>query len=207
MGMPPPRNQAADKVSVADALFTKVQQRVLAVLYGNVDRQFFGSEIIRLAASGSGAVQRELTRLTRADLVTIRRVGRQKFYQANPGASVFNELRALVLKTSGLADQLRAALAPRAGDIRCAFVFGSVAKHEDTATSDIDLFVISDLIAYAELFALLEPVSAALGRTVNPTLYPTSEFETRRANRNAFVTRMLKQPRIWIVGDESELGT
>lgn len=196
-----------ERVTVADALFTRVQQRVLAVLYGNADRQFFGNEVIRLAASGSGAVQRELARLTGAGLVTVESIGRQRFYRANPAASVFPELRNLVLKTSGLADQLRAALAPRVGDVRGAFVFGSVAKNADSATSDIDLLVISDRLAYAELFALVEPVTTAMGRQVSPTLYSWSEFERRRDSENAFVTRILRQPKIWIVGDENELRT
>ena len=151
-------------------------------------------------------MQRELARLTGAGLVTVEAIGRQKFYRANPAASVFSELRALVLKTSGLADQLRAALAPRAGDIRIAFIFGSVAKRQDTATSDIDLLVISDRLAYGELFTLLEPVSAVIGRQVNPTLYPSSEFEARRTDGNSFMTRILEQPKIWILGDENELS-
>jgi hypothetical protein len=89
---------------VADALFTKVQQRVLAVLFGNHSRSFYTNELIALACSGSGAVQRELARLEAAELVTVRRVGNQKHYQANASAPIFEELRGLVLKTSGLVD-------------------------------------------------------------------------------------------------------
>jgi hypothetical protein len=100
---------------VADALFTKVQQRVLAVLFGNHERSFYANELIALARSGSGAVQRELAQLEAAELVTIRRVGNQKHYQANVSAPIFEELRSLVLKTSGRVDLLRAArdVAPR----------------------------------------------------------------------------------------------
>src|SRR6185437_10936397 len=132
---------------VADALFTKVQQRVLAVLFGNHSRSFYANELIALACSGSGAVQRELAQLEAAQLVTVRRVGNQKHYQANASSPIFEELRGLVLKTSGLVDVLRAALAPLAAQIGQAFIYGSVAKGRDTAKSDIDLMVISEKLA------------------------------------------------------------
>jgi len=150
----------AARISVADSLFTKVQQRVLALLFGQPNRSFFANEIIKLAASGSGAVQRELERLETSGLVTSRRVGNQRHYQANTTAPVFPELRSLVLKTSGLADVIRSALARNAREISAAFVYGSVAKHLDTASSDIDLMVISDTLTYADLYAVLEVASS-----------------------------------------------
>ena len=156
---------------VADALFAKVQQRVLGVLFGNPGRSFYANEVIGLARSGTGAVQRELARLEAAGLVTASRIGKQKHYQANPVSPVFAELRALVLKTSGLADVLRAALTPIADRVRAAFVYGSIAKGEDTAASDIDLMVVSESLTYADLFAAMEDASAQLGRKVAPTIY------------------------------------
>lgn len=191
--------------SVADALFTKSRQRVLAVLFGNAGRSFYANEIIRLAGSGTGAVQRELASLASAGLVTVTRVGNQKHYQANANAPVFDSVRDIVLKTSGLADVLRAALAAIASDIHAAFVYGSVAKNEDSGESDIDVMVISDSLAYADLFALLESASKRLGRTVNPTLYSKAEFARRVHKKNAFVTRLLAQPKIWIVGGDDDL--
>ena len=97
---------------IASALFPKVRQRVLAVLFGNPNRSFYANELIALAQSGTGAVQRELAALSGAGLLTVKRQGNQKHYQANSDAPVFAELRGLVLKTMGLTDVLRAALAP-----------------------------------------------------------------------------------------------
>jgi predicted nucleotidyltransferase len=193
--------------SVADALFSKGRQRVLAVLFGNPGRSFYASEIIALASSGTGAVQRELARLENAGLVTARRVGNQKHYQANPEAPVFEELRGVVLKTSGLADVLRAALDPLTPDIRAAFVYGSIARREDTATSDIDLLVISDKLTYAELFSGLEKATRRLGRRVNPTVYTTAEFARRIRQGNAFVRGVLAEPKIWLIGGERDLAS
>ena len=191
---------------LADALFAKVQQRVLGVLFGNPRRSFYANEVIGLARSGTGAVQRELARLEASGLVTVTRVGKQKHYQANAGSPVFEELRALVLKTSGMADVLRTALAPVSQSIRAAFVYGSIAKGEDTAASDIDLMVVSDRLTYSNLFAALEGASAQLGRKVAPTIYSRKELSKRVSRDNAFVTRVLSQPKLWLIGDENALA-
>ena|SRR6266446_590986 len=191
---------------LADALFAKVQQRVLAVLFGNTRRSFYANEVIGLARSGTGAVQRELTRLEASGLVTVTRVGKQKHYQANAGSPLFEELRALVLKTVGLADVLRAALAPVSRSIRVAFVYGSIPKGSDTAASDIDLMVISDRLTYPDLFSALEGASAQLGRKVAPTIYSPKELSKRMKQDNAFITRVLAQPKLWLIGDERDLA-
>src|SRR5262249_26657782 len=153
---------------LADALFAKVQHRVLGVLFGSPRRSFYANELIALARSGTGAVQRELRRLEASGLVIVTRVGNQKHYQANSSSPIFEELRAIVLKTVGLADVLRVALAPVSKDIRAAFVYGSVAKGQDTAASDVDLMVVSDRLSHADLFVALERATAQLGRKVAP---------------------------------------
>ena len=191
--------------STADALFPAVRQRVLAVLFGSPDRSFYANELIALARSGSGAVQRELASLLAAGLITVRDQGNQKHYQANAASPVFAELRGLVLKTVGLADVLRAALAPLEDQVAAAFVYGSVARQQDTAASDVDVLIVSDALGYAEVFGALESAAQTLGRTINPTLYTHAELARRRAQDNAFVTRVLDQPRIWLMGDEEVL--
>ena len=191
--------------STADALFPAVRQRVLAVLFGSPDRSFYANELIALARSGTGAVQRELARLLAAGLVTVRDQGNQKHYQANAASPVFAELRGLVLKTVGLADVLRAALAPLEDQVAAAFVYGSVARQQDTAASDVDVLIVSDALGYAEVFGALEGAAQTLGRIINPTLYTRAELARRRAQDNAFVTRVLDQPRIWLMGDEEAL--
>ena len=192
--------------TVADALFTKSQQRVLGVIFGNAGRSFYANEIIARAGSGTGAVQRELAKLEGAGLVEVTRVGNQKHYQANVEAPVFGALHELVLKTSGLADVLRISLAAISSEITAAFIYGSVAKGQDRAGSDIDLMVISDDLAYPDLFKVLEDASRRLGRQVNPTVYSVSELEKRIRGRNSFVVRVLKQPRIWLIGGEGDLA-
>lgn len=199
------KNSETPKASLADALFPRVRQRVLALLYGNPSRSFFSNEVVALAQSGTGAVQRELASLAEAGLLTVSIQGNQKHYQANPAAPVFEELRGLVLKTSGLVDVLRAALAPLASQIDAAFVYGSVAKQQDTAQSDIDVMIISERLGYADVFGALEDAAATLGRKVNPTLYTRADLAKRIKQGNAFVTRVLKQPKMWLIGSEDSL--
>ncbi len=192
--------------SLADALFSRTQQRVLRLLFGQSQRTFYANELIQLAGGGSGAVQRELVRLVQSGLVTARAIGNQKHFQANAASPLFDELRGIVLKTVGLAEPLREALRPLEVDIRAAFVYGSVAKREDDSSSDIDLMLISDSLTYADVFSSLEKASERLGRTVNPTILSSKDLERRMKGDSVFVRRVLSQPKIWLMGDEDDLA-
>ncbi len=194
-----------ESTSLADALFPKVRQRILAVLFGAPDRSFYANELIALAASGTGAVQRELANLSESGLLTVNKQGNQKHYQANANAPVFAELRSLVLKTMGLADVLRHALSPLAAQIDFAFVYGSVARQQDTAQSDVDVMIVSTNLGYGEVFGALEQAAVSLGRKVNPTLYTPQEWSKRLAQDSAFVTRVVQQPKIWLIGTEEQI--
>jgi predicted nucleotidyltransferase len=192
--------------SLADALFSGTQQRVLGLIFGQPERSFYATELIGMTGAGSGAVQRELARLAQSGLVTVRPVGNQKHYQANPNAPIYAELCGIAQKTVGLAEPLREALVPLAPKIAAAFVYGSVAKRQDTAASDIDLMLISDTLGYADVFAVLEEVGSRLGRPVNPTLMTRKELAKRLTDDNAFVTRVMSQPKTWLIGGEHELA-
>jgi predicted nucleotidyltransferase len=198
-------SDTAAPTSSADALFPKVRQRVLAILFGHPERSFFSSEVIAMAGSGSGAVQRELADLASAGLLTVTTQGNQKHYQANASAPVFGELRGLVVKTFGLADVLREALSPLASKMDAAFIYGSIAKQQATAQSDVDVMIIGDSIGYSDVFGALEPAAITLGRAVNPTVYTRAEWAKRAAQDNAFITRVLAQPKIWLIGSGESL--
>ena len=193
------------RTSLADALFSTILQRVLAYLFGQPARSFFATELIVLAGGGSGAVQRVLARLAGSGLVTVKRVGTQKHYQANPTSPIFAELCGIAQKTVGLAEPLRESLAPLAKRITAAFVFGSVAKRGDTAASDIDVLVLSDSVDYADVFAALQAAEAKLGRTVNPTVYTPADWRRKRKAGNAFVVKVGKQPKVFLIGTEQAL--
>lgn len=195
--------KAVRQRSLAGALFTPVQQKVLGLLFGQPQRRFTSGEIIRYADSGTGATHRQLQRLAEAGLVLVTPVGNQRHYQANPGSPVFEELRGLVVKTVGLVEPLRAALAPLAKEIRSAFVFGSVAKGTDSATSDVDLLVVSDHLGYAEIYEALQAAERVLARPVNPTVRTRAEWRKELGAKDSFARRIEKQPRLFVLGDEN----
>lgn len=196
----------AQPLSMADALFSGTQQRVLGLLFGQPARSYYATELIALAGIGSGAVQRELARLEQSGLVTARAIGNQRHYQANADAPLFAELCGIVQKTVALADPLREALRRLESRIEAAFVYGSVAKRRDTAGSDVDVMVISDELTYGEVFAALEDVGARLGRPINPTILSRKELARRVRADSAFVTRTLSQAKVWLFGGKDALG-
>ena len=175
------------------------------MLFGQPERSFYASELIRDAGTGSGAAQRELARLEGSGLIVARRIGHQKHYQANAASPLYSELRSIVVKTVGLAEPLRDVLKALSSAIRAAFVYGSVAKATDQAASDIDLMIISNSLTYGEVFGALERITHIVGRRVNPTVYTAAEFSQRAQTENAFVKRVLEQPKLWVIGSEDDL--
>jgi len=206
MFVPNMGTRTADQSGLAAALFSPVLRRVLGLLFGQPDRSFQSAELIRLAGSGTGAAHRVLTRLAVAGLVTVTRSGNQKHYQANRSSPVFRELQGLIVKTVGVVEPLKRALEARAGDVRAAFVYGSVAKGTDTARSDIDLMVISDRLHHADLFELLQPVEVQLARRVNPTVMSRREWRSKRSDRDSFAARVAAGPRLLVIGTDGDIG-
>lgn len=201
-GTPP----AVATSGLAEVLFGQTQQRVLGLLFAQPDRRFQSSEIIRLAESGTGAVHRLLQRLGAAGLVEVHRVGNQKFYQANRESPIFQELYGLVIKTVGVVEPLRRALAPLAERIRAAFVFGSLANGTDRAGSDLDFLVVADEVSYADLYSVLQEVEERIQRPVNPTVLTSAEWRRRRDEVDSFAARVAAQPKLFVIGSESDLG-
>ena len=191
--------------ALADVLFTPVQQRVLGLLFGQPERRYQSAELIRMVSSGTGSVHRLLTRLAQVGLVTVESVGNQKFYQANPRAPVFEELTGLLRKTSGLVVPIRNALAPFASEITAAFVYGSVAKGNDHAGSDIDLLVLADGLDYSRLVGALHPVETALARELSPNLMTPDEWRRKRME-GGFAARVAAQPKLFVFGSDDDIG-
>jgi len=190
---------------IGDVLFSKTQQAVLRLLYGQPGRTFYAKELIGLAKMGSGSVQRELERLTAAGLIMVRSIGNQRHYQANPRAPIFDELRGIVFKTFGVADHLRAALAPLAGRIQAAFIYGSVARGTDAASSDIDVMILAEDISFPEVLTALSLAEQDVGRPVNPAVYGIAEWRRKLEDKGGFLQRVMKQPRIFLIGTDDDL--
>lgn len=187
-------------LSLGDALFTATQQKVLGLLYGKPDQSFYANEIARWAQVGKGSLMRELDRLHKVGVLTLSRQGNQTHYQANRDCPIYDELLGIVRKTFGIGETLRTALAPLAGQLVWAFVYGSIAKGAEHAGSDIDLMLIGENLNYSDLMERLMPVEERLGRAINPTLYTPADWQAKQAAGNSFVLRVAAQDKIDLIG-------
>lgn len=191
--------------SLSDALFSKVQQRVLALIFSHPERSFYTSEIVRNVDSGVGAVERELSKLEGSALVSIERIGNQKHYRANQASPIFEELRGLVEKTVGLAEPIKKSLEPYADAIKSAFVYGSVAKGTDTAHSDIDLIVIGDDLNYSDLYTAAQNVESKLRRKVHPLFLSPEDWQRKTSDKGSVFSKISHSPKLFIIGSEKDL--
>lgn len=192
-------------ISLGSALFSRTQQQLLALLFGHPQRSFYLRELIESAGIGRGTVQRELETMTTAGIISVKKIGNQKHYQANVECPIYEELLSIVRKTFGIVDVLRQALLSVNKKIDVAFVYGSVAKGGESAKSDIDLMLIGNKLNYGEVMDLLLKVEGKLGRPVNPTIYTPKQIRDKLKSRDSFVTRVLKQDKLWIKGDQDAI--
>jgi len=187
-------------------LFTATQQRVLGLLFGQPDRSFFQSELIRLVKLGSGTVQREVERLVASGLVSVTLIGRQKHYRANRRSPIYRELRSLVRKTVGMGEPLRAALAPLGARVALAVVAGSTVRATGAAPSDIELLLVGDDLTPGEIRTALAPLEEALGRRISPRLYTVGQFRRQRRMSSGFVNHVLEGDHLVVIRSKAGSG-
>jgi predicted nucleotidyltransferase len=188
-------------MSIAAALFSDSQSRIFRWVFGQPERSYHLNELRRLTGLGSASLQRELGKLAAAGLVRSEKVGNLRVFQANTDSPVYEELAGLTRKTLGAQPLLQDALAPMKAKVDLAFIYGSVAKGTDTATSDIDVMLVGKGLLLSEVLDLLLPVESQLGRKINPTLYSTAEYKRRRGQKDSFLNRVLAQPLIPLIGE------
>jgi predicted nucleotidyltransferase len=191
-------------IDPAIVLFGSTRRRVLAWLLGHADQAYYLRELARHIGGAVGAVQRELELLTACGLVRREVRGKQVYFQANHDAAIFPELRGLFAKTSGVVDILREALMPLADRIVAAFVFGSAARGELHAASDIDLMVIGDT-SFGDVITVVQSAEKRLGRDVNPTVYSVEEFRGKMEAKHHFLMTVLAEPKLFVLSDEDGL--
>ncbi len=189
---------------ISSSLFGNVRWAVLSVLYGRPDESFYLRQIVRCLGMGLGGVQRELTALTKAGIIQRRIEGKQVYFQANPECPIYAELKSIVVKTAGVSEALHEVLAPLASRILVSFIFGSVARSEQTSSSDVDLMVIGTA-TFAEVTKALRSAEEKIGREINPVVYSVEEFHSKATKRTSFLTEVLSEPKVFIIGGEREL--
>jgi len=185
--------------SIGDALFTKTQQRVLAILYGNTERSYYLNELVRLAGMGKGAVNREVSKLSDAGILVVSKLGNQSHYQANKDNPIYSELKQIVQKSFGITDTIKSALKPIFNRCEQVFIYGSMAKGNEHSSSDIDLMIIGQELSYGAIMELLDDAETQLARKINPTILTPEEFQERINSQQNFATRVIEQPKLWII--------
>lgn len=189
---------------LSEFLFGKVRAGILALLFGKPDEQFYVREIVRAINAGQGSVQRELKQLWKAGLIFRNTRGNHVYYRANTECAVFDELREIMLKTAALSDVLKRALTAADIPIDLALVYGSMAKGNATADSDVDLLIVSDADTL-RLHGELMKVEEKLGRPINYTVLQRDEFISRRKESGGFIERILNDSIIVVVGEIDEI--
>jgi DNA-binding transcriptional ArsR family regulator len=195
----------AQSGSLAELLSSKVKAEVFRLLFGVNGQPLHVRELERRSGLALGTVRQELERLTKVGVIEARVDGNRRYYAAREEHPLYPEIRGLVLKTSGLADVLRGALRQEKG-VRVAFVFGSIAQGRERAHSDIDLLVIG-AVSLRQLTKLLSGVGAKVGREINPYALTAAAFRSRKRTGDHFLKSVLAETRMFIIGDEHELGT
>lgn len=183
---------------IAATLFGKTRRAMLSRLFLEPERSFRLRELSRLTGISAGSVQHELKQLLHADLVTRADAGGLVTYRANRASPVFDALRAIVEKTSGIDSMIRKALGKARTKIRLAFIYGSIAKGANQSRSDIDLLVVGT-VGFEALLSLLRPAEQRLGREISPRLFSPEEFERKRAS-DRFLRSVLSGPTIPLIG-------
>lgn len=188
---------------LATTLFGKTRRNVLAKLFLEPQRAFRLRELARLTGISPGSVQHELRQLVAADIASRDEGGGLVTYRANPRCPIFEALRTIVEKTSGIDDLVREALRPATGKIRFAFIYGSIAKGVNRARSDLDLLLVGS-IEFPDLVRLLAPVEDRIGREISPRLFSEKEFRQRLKRRDRFLTAVMEGPRIALLGNADD---
>ncbi len=188
---------------LGDLLFGRTRGRLLATLYDKPDSTFFVRQLARHIDGSAGTVQRELATLTASGLILREDRENQVFYRANRTHPIFAELHSLLAKTTGVFHMLREASTPLAERIEYAFVYGSFAKGEEKAESDVDLMVIGE-ITLDELLGQVSSVEQALSRPINPTIFARDELRTKINSGNHFLKAVQGGPLVFLIGSENE---
>ena len=197
--------EQSKSAGLAETLFSDYRRRILALLLLGPDEHFHVREISRLTGVPAGSLHRELKLLTDAGLLSRQAMGNQVRYRSDRDCPIFPELAGIFRKTSGLADIVRSALQPLSPAITAAFIFGSVAKGEEQATSDIDVCIIGTA-SFTDVVVALAEMRQKLGREINPVVMPPEQLIAKLAAGEQFSTRIMNEKKIFLLGDEDDLG-
>jgi len=192
------------KASPIDPLINKTTQGLLAATVLAPSRSWYLSDLAKHLHRQPSSLQQPLAALVSAGILTRRKDGNRIYFQANPDCPFLAELQGLIAKTVGLVDVVREAISPLKGKIQAAFIYGSVAKSSEHSLSDVDLLVVGDL-GLEQISPLLDTAEEKLGRPVNANVYTPADFAKKLADKNHFLTSVLKKSKLFVIGKPNDL--
>lgn len=193
------------KSRALDALFPRIRQALLAATLLHPERWWYLSDLAKHLGVRPSSLQRELAALVEAGILNRRQDGNRVYFHPNPDCPFLPELQGLLVKTAGVVDVLRQALKSFTKRIDWAFVYGSMARATEVASSDVDLMIIGE-VGLADLTPALRRAEARLGRPVNPTLYTPEEFATKLQAGHHFLKAVLDGEKLSVLGDPHDLA-
>lgn len=193
------------QVDLGALFFGTYRKRVLSLLLLHADESFHLREIARLTKTQPGTLRRELSLLSNAGVLESEQIGNQVRYRANPACPVYDELRGMLRKTTGIADILREALSPLRDRISLAFVYGSIADGTEVRASDIDLMIVGT-VTLEDVVRALQSAQQQLRREINPSVYRPAEFRRKAQERGGFISRVVSRAKLFIAGNADDLG-
>lgn len=175
-------------------LRSKTRRRLLAYYFTNPSARHYLRELAEKLALDPANLSRELRRLEREGLFVSEMSGHQKYIRLNKAYALYAEVRGIVAKTIGAIPLIAEAMGGLEG-VEEAYLYGSFARNQQDAMSDIDLLVIGkpDGAALARAMRTLEKY---LGREINTTVMTRKELQLRRARKDAFLEDVWKHKRI-----------
>lgn len=193
------------KSATLEALFPGSRRRVLVTALTQPGKWWFLSEMADFLGTTPSSLQRELASLVNVGILEQRRDGVRTYFRAQKKSPIYRELRGIIEKTAGIVPTLQELLRPLDEKVTFAFIYGSIARAQEHAASDIDLMVVGQA-GLADLTPVLRKAERILGREVNATTFSHREFSNKVAAGDHFLAAVLKQPRQFVKGNERELG-
>jgi predicted nucleotidyltransferase len=182
---------------------SKTRKELFRLYFTKPDQEYYLRELERILNTPVSMIRKELTRLEEDGVFLSRRKGNSTYYLLNDSYPLFNELKSIVFKTIGIQGLLREIMSKMKG-IEVAFIYGSFAKHEENAKSDIDLLLIGELDD-SRLLREIHKLEERLKREINYTIFRKDEFKQKIKEKDPFIMDLLKNPKIFLVGDQNDL--
>jgi predicted nucleotidyltransferase len=182
---------------IEELIISKTRAKILTLFFANPKKSFYVREISRKVEKNINSVRRELRKLENVGILKSRNEANLKYYSLNEEMPIYEELKSIFLKTSGISKELKENLR-KLGKIESAFIYGSYAKGEEKLKSDIDLMIIGK-VNQEKLSLLIRKLESKLSREINYVVFSKEEFEGRKLRKDPFIQNVLKEKKIKII--------